>query len=323
MFRLAENTVLTSIDTETLQACQSTGVQQYITKLKVKNSGLIKTCLSTDKLLAIMEDELISLDVKENQIFLITKDGEYHLPIMKERGVFIAPPPFVIPENLELLETWEYDFSGKSINSKADASTIALASTRVTLGPNLLARAVGPVLEYYGEANTAKVSLSIVDYKLIQKLGKVTLFLYQRGILRVEAEEAQLIFTTAKDPLSIQKMLEMFGQTSFPYSIDLSKVKIKALNKFSLKNFYLTLKNGEVVLNTQTGEARKIIPSPDLKIEEPLVLEVFQKDLPVILGNIKIGTFIQKGREFAVIQNIEGDKTTFFLTGVYKGENQW
>lgn len=311
MQKISENIVLKSIDTELICCLQSKGDFDYREVLQVKNDGKVWCCINTDKFIAIEAEVLVEVKQEQTTVTLSTEEGIYKLPIMRERGIFMVQPEVVLPET-EPIKSWEYDFSGKSITTKVFSSNLAnTASALVVLGENLVARSINHILEEYGDSSTATLSISPSQYALVQKLGKVRVSYYGSGEVSFVGETGEVRVKSSRPPLMIQEVEKNISSGKYITKVDLSKLKLKTMNKFTLDKVYLVFKNGSFSLVTDS--ARKTLEIPDLVLDEQITLEMMSGDLKHLAGEVTIMEVVMKTQTLYVLKSSEKEKVTYLL----------
>lgn len=310
MQKVSENIILKSIDNSRLCCLQSKGDYDYREVLDLDNSGEIWCCIGTDKFLIIESEGLVDIKQDKTTVTLVTKEGEYRLPIMRERGIFISQPEVMLPAE-DPIKIWDYDFSGKSINTKVITNTVNLASALVIIGENLVARSVNNLLEQYGDSSTATLSISPVQYALVQKLGKVRVKYYNSGEVAFVGEDREVRVKYSKPPLRIQDVEKNLTQNSSFGKIDISKLKLKILAKFTLDKVYLILKSGSFSIVTES--ARKTAEAPELKLQNQIILELLAGDLKYLVGEVSISEVEMRTKKLYVLRAEDKDKVTYLL----------
>lgn len=229
---------------------------------------------------------------------------------MRERGIFISQPEVMLPAE-DPIKIWDYDFSGKSINTKVITNTVNLASALVIIGENLVARSVNNLLEQYGDSSTATLSISPVQYALVQKLGKVRVKYYNSGEVAFVGEDREVRVKYSKPPLRIQDVEKNLTQNSSFGKINISKLKLKILAKFTLDKVYLVLKSGSFSIVTES--ARKTAEAPGLKLQNQIILELLAGDLKYLTGEVSISEVEMRTKKLYVLRAEDKDKVTYLL----------
>lgn len=319
MLKVSENILIKSVDEETLLALQSKGTHDYREKILLKNNGKISFCVDTNKFLTVYSEGLVGIEQEATWVVLKTKEGEYRLPILRERGVLLSKPEVLLSET-ELTDSWEFDFSGKSIDTKVNTSMISTASMVVTLGPKLIARSVNNVMELYGDSSTSKISITPEQYSLVSKLGTAKINLFSDGSMQAFNEESEVRIRKVQSGLDIAGVQKNLLQNEILSGIDLSSVKLKTINKFTFNMAYVTLKEGAIVFTSDS--ARKTFEVP-ISLETPLTLQVFAKDLKYFSGIISVYKIVKNNNTFYTIKSVDKDKTVYLMLSEYKGEVKW
>ena len=311
MQKISENIILKSIDTKLIYCLQSKGDYDYREILQVENDGKIWCCINTDKFLAIESEILTGVKQEQTTVTLFTEEGLYQLPVMRERGIFIVQPEVVLPKTGPV-KSWEYDFSGKSITTKVFSSNLAnVASALVVLGENLVARSINNILEEYGDSSTATLSISPPQYALVQKLGKVRVSYYSSGEVSFSGETGEVRVKSSSPPIMIKEVEKNLSSGKYLAKVDLSKLKLKTLNKFTLDKVYLVFKSGS--FSFVTDSARKTLEIPDLILDEQVTLEMMAGDLKYLAGEVTVMEVTMKSQILYVLKSSEKEKVTYLL----------
>ena len=311
MQKVSENLILKSIDTELICCLQSKGDYDYRETLQVKNDGKIWCCINTDKFLTIESESLVKVSQEQTLITLCTSEGVYKLPIMRERGVFIVQPEVVLPEG-DPVKTWEYDFSKKSITTKVfSANLVNSASTSVILGENLVARSTNNLLEEYGDSSTAILSITPPQYALVQKLGKVKVSQWSTGEVSFLGEEGEVRVKRSRPPLLVAEVEKNLCSGGDIAKVDISKLKLKILSKFTLDKVYLVFKTGS--FSIVTDSARKTLEVQDITLDSPITLEILAGDLKYLTGELSLKEVKLNTQTLYVIKSEDGEKKTYLL----------
>ena len=320
MIKVSENILIKSLDDMNLLLLQSTGEYDYREEMTISNKGNLLFCIDTLKFMTIYQEGIVEIIQEPTWVVIKTSDGEYRLPILRERGILLSKPEVTLPEDEQIKDSWEYDFSGKSVDSKVNSNSISQAAMVVTLGNNLLARSVNNVMELYGDASTAKISIIPQEYSIISKLGKVKFTLYNNWSLKVEAEKVQVRIAKVHQNLDVYGVENSLIQQEVFSNIDFSQVKLKTVNKFSFDQVYVTLKPDKVVFTSDSVRKTFEISLP---IENEFTLQVYLKDLKYFTGQISLFKKNNGSRPFYIIRSVEKEKTVYLMLMEYRGEIKW
>ena len=220
-------------------------------------------------------------------------------------------PEVVLPET-DPIKSWEYDFSGKSITTKVFSSSLAnTASALVVIGKDLVARSINHILEEYGDSSTATLSISPPQYALVQKLGKVKVSYYETGEVCFTGEGGEIRVKSSKPPLRVQEVENNINSGNYITKVDLSKLKLKTMSKFTLDKLYLVFKSGS--FSIVTDSARKTLEIPDLVLDEPITLEMMSGDLKHLFGEITVRDMVMKNQTMYVLKSSDKEKVTYLL----------
>lgn len=322
MLKVSENILIRSVDEKTLIAIQSKGLFDYRETFEVENDEKVNFCISTDKFLVIYSEGILGIVQEQTTVTFETKGGDYRLPILRERGLFKVEPEVAFPEGgLELVKSWEYDFSGKTINTAMNSTFVSSASGLVLIGENVIARNINNILEIYGDSLTGVACITPDQYAIIQRIGKVTVSLYKPGVL---------VFVGGNQEVRVRKVMEALDVAAVEKSLiagpslakaDFSSLKLKTLNKFTLGKVYLTFRTGAVVFISDS--ARKTLDNPELVMDKPLTLEVQSKDIKYLNGEISLYKMDKAGRVFYILRSIEKEKTVYIMVIEAKEALSW
>lgn len=310
MVKLAPNLVVKSIDTDTLCLIQSKGDFDYREFVNLKNSGKLSFCVNTDQFLNVVDEGLTNITQEPTSVKIETGTGEYTLPIFRERGVFVTEPEVSMPDE-DPIESWEYDFSNKTVNSKSLGPTARPNSMLVMIGPDCLLRSINNILEKYGDVSTAKVAILPPQYILLSRMGKVTISIYQTGELKAVCGQAEIhIKKTAKFPDLVKLENSIFSGNSL-VEFDISELKLKTFNKFVLEKVQMEI-NPNTGLTFITESARKTMEIPNLVLSDPIKATLWANDLKYLAG--KIGVYPSAiNPNFYTLVSKDKEKTVYIL----------
>lgn len=309
MVKITPNILVKSVDEDTIVIIQSKGDYDFREFLKIPNKLDLLFCVSADKFFSILSEKVTEIIQNPTTVTLKTESGEYTLPIFRERGVLVSEPEVNLP-NSQIKESWEDDFSDKLINTKV-GSYINPNYLLVMIGPDFLCRSINNVAEKYGSGK-GLFSIMPPQYVLLQKMGKVKLNLFETGELQVIGEGSELrVKKTAIVP-NLSNLENEVCQGLPIVTMDLSKVKLKTMDKFILERVYLEIKTGAVSFISES--ARKTIEVPDLVVEESFDIMVNAKDLKYLFGKLSIYKCNFKGTQTYSLVSRDKNKTTFIVT---------
>ena len=240
---LSPNVIIKSIDSNTVRAIQTQDGFDYTQILKIRNEVNLNFCVATDKFFSIMDEGIISIEQEPTTVTIHTESGEYHLPVLRERGLFMACPETTVPSTEdpeELVESWEDDYSSKSINTKTAANALSANSKCIVIGPSFVARGLNEILEVYGNADNAKISITPTQYGLLQGMGKVKIYLFRGGQFLAEGEDTVLRISRTAGKIDIKAVESRLVAGETLFTADLSGVNLKVFNKFVLEKVYVS-----------------------------------------------------------------------------------
>ena len=310
MIKISENVVLKTLDENTLLAIQSIGAYDYREKIEAKSKD-IYICVSTADFLVIKSEGIVRVESDNSTATFYTEDGEYKLPIFRERGILAMSPVVNLPDSGPKME-WTFNFSGKSINTLATLNSISQASQKIVLGKNLLARAINNVLEMYGDISSEAVSIGPKEYSLIQSLGEATLRTWDSGELQAYNDTCEVRVRKVYPKLALEGVEKKMVTGGEVCQVDFSKVKLKTVQKFILDSVQIEFKTGRVSIIGSS--MRKTLEFPDLIIKEPFSIKVMSSDLKYLTGKIRVLCIGNKGvRKMYSLISTDKDKTVFIL----------
>lgn len=318
MVKITPNVLVRSIDKDTIAIIQSKGEYDYREFLKISNDEHLLFCVAADKFMAVLSEGVKEIVQEITHVILKTSNGEYTLPIFRERGVLVSEPEVNLP-NSQIKESWEDDFSKKSVNTKT-GNYLNLSYLLVTIGPDFLFRGVNNIFEKYGKGKGV-FSILPPQYSLIQKMGKVKLNLFETGELQVLGENQEVRVKRTALVSSLEKIEDIISEDQLIVTMDLSKVKLKTMDKFILERIYMEVKTGSVTFVSET--ARKTIEIPELVVNNPFDLMLNSKDLKYLLGKVSVYPYNFKNRQGHLLVSIEGDKTTYIITQQAPSTRVW
>lgn len=308
MLKFSENLLIKSLDADHLVVIQSKDGADYRVTLDVKNDGKIKLCLQSDLFIKIEAEELVSVSQQALMAYLITKVGEYRLPILKERGIFQVEAEVPLSTD-QPTKTWEYDFSKKSLVAKTDSGS--LSAKVVSLGENFIARSVLNVLELYGDSSTELFGVSPQQFLVISKLGKTTVNYWEGGSVQFIGEKGEVRIHKPYAKMGMAAMEEKLSGGSFICKVDLSNAKLKTLTKFSMDQIFIQLKTGRVAFITSS--ARKTVEIPGLSLGRVITLLITQRDLSLLTGEVSIYQISFNNKSAYLLKVEDGDKISYAL----------
>ena len=310
MIKYSDNLILESAGDGILKVTQSKDGCDFINYIKgVKTGPNFKVCLQADRFIMVEAEGLKSARLEASSVVLETAEGEYTLPVMRERGLLMAEPPVVLPETD--CETWEYDFSGKSINVSF-SNSMSLASSMVIVGTDLSARSINNVLEMYGDASTAKFSMTPKQFALAQKACKSSVKYWSSGEVLISGENGiEVAIRKTRPPLDVSGLESRLSPGSRLVEADLSSLKVKTFGKFIVEKLILSFTNGKATFVTES--ARKSIDCPGLELQEPLSLEIMAKDLKYLIGKVSVGPLVFNGQTRYIIKTEDKGKVIYVL----------
>lgn len=300
-------------------AIQSKGSHDYREIIPLKNNGNLAFCVSTDLFISVVEEGITQVDLNEKAwVVLKTSDGEYKLPCLRQRGLFMVEPEISLPGEIkpeeEPPEVWEDDYSSKTINTKG-ISGGNLSAMLVVIGKNMVARSIFATLEQYGEGDNARVSISPDQYSLIQKLGKISIKCWKKDYLQAVNEEGtEVRIRNAKPKLDLSSIENNLGNYITEFKLPSSQTR--AISKFTTEKIILVLKNGSISLVTQS--ARKTFEQK-LEIKDPLNLLVLSKDMKYLTGEVTVFNYMVRGKQMYMLRSNDKDKKTFLLVQPVEG----
>lgn len=314
MLKYSDNVLIKSLSGDKLKVIQSRDGCDFITYLDgVNNSGDVETCLQSDRFITVEAEGLVGLRVEGPAVVLETKDGEYTLPVMRERGSLISDPPVSVPD-LDPESTWDYDFSGKNLDTSFSNSITGIAAHLVIMGPNLVARNISNVLEMYGDSSTSKFCLSPKQFSLAQKLGKAKVRYWSSGEVVITGESGlEVAIKSAKKGLDLASLESRLKSGSSLFEADLSSLKVKTFGKFIVEKVILTFSEGKATFVTES--ARKTIECPGLTLTEPLSLEIMAKDLKHLVGKVSVSDMTVNNQTRYLIRTEDKNKVIYVMVG--------
>ena len=310
MLKYSDNLLIEAIGDEGIKITQSKDGCDFINYLKeVKTDQNLKVSLQTDRFILVESEGIKSVRKNDSSVVLETVEGEYTLPVMRERGSLLVEPPVVLPGTDP--ESWEYDFSGKSINVSF-SNSMSLASSMVIVGTDLAARSINNVLEVYGDTSTAKFSMTPKQFALAQKAGKSVVRYWSSGEVLIKGENGvEVAIKKTRPPLDVAGLETRLSSEAKTVEADLSSLKVKAFGKFIVEKLILSFTNGKATFITES--ARKSIDCPGLELQEPLSLEIMAKDLKYVIGKVSIGPIVFSGQTRYIIRTEDKDKVIYVL----------
>ena len=308
MIKITPNILVKSLDSDRLVLIQSTGEYDYREIIPLKNNQTLLFCVDTDKLAPIIGEGLIDIIQESTKVTLKTEGSEYTLPIFRERGVLMVQPEIDLPQT-PIKETWEDDFSEKIVNTKG-TNLISQNHLLVTMGPDYIARVSNNIMEEYGKGQ-GLFSIFIKQYTLLMKMGKVKVNYFESGELQVIGENSEVrIRRTALFP-NLVPIKSAVSQNSPLAVADLSKLKLKTLDKFILEKIYIEVRNGAISFILEN--ARKTVEAPDIKLSSSITMMLNSSNLKYILGEISIYPYKMGNKETHLIVSRNKEKTTYIL----------
>lgn len=311
MIKYSDNLVLEYAGDSTVKVVQSKDGCDFITYLNgVKNDPKLKVCVQTDKFIMVESEGLKSARLEASGVILGTADGEYTLPSMRERGSLLSEPPVSLPTS-DPDFTWEYDFSGKTINT-AFSANMGLAASLVVLGENLVARSITNVLEMYGDSSTAKFAVTPKQFSLCQKAGKAVVKYWNSGEVLISGESGvEVAIKKSKQKIDVEGLEKRLTHDASLIRADLSSLKVKTFGKFVIEKLIMAISNEKIAFVTDS--ARKVVECPGLSVQEPISLEVMAKDLKYLVGKISINTMSVNNQTRYIIRTEDKEKVIYVL----------
>lgn len=261
-------------------------------------------CVDAIKFFAMYEDSS-QLTFNEDYLDIKTGKSKAKLPYMKEYGIFNAEKEIEFPDNLQIEDTFEIDFSKIDL----DLENAVEQYSYILFNRNFTCRYLYNTLSFYGKLEGDWYNVTPIQFKLLKSLGKVTLSISSGLLKAINCDNQVLILKLYQSVINLHTIERFFNEepiVSFKLN-DVNSRKMKTFMKdFDVFNFERF--GNEVRISTNTFEDSYELL--EVSSDETFDLNIFKKDLENLQGFVRI--YSLAGMNY-IISNPEENKTVLFL----------